>query len=101
MFARQYVEDMDFTTTQSGKALLAERSVNIYSDMGDMVREGDIITMSAELVGFGNANVSLQWQVDNGYTWTDVPGATELTYAFVASAETINYSWRLSVSVDD
>lgn len=93
--------DFEFTRINPGHTLLSERSVNIYSDMGDVVREGDIITLTGELVGFGNAEVELQWQFDNGMTWTDVPGANRVTHAFVATAETIDYSWRLSVNVVD
>lgn len=104
MFASRYdIENVDFTKvrTNNGPSVLAKRSVNIYSDMGDSVREGDIITITAELIGFDDEPVSLQWQFDDGYYWVDVPGASQLTHSFVATAETVNYSWRLSVSVDE
>lgn len=98
---RQIMNNMESTTYNPGFTLLAERSVNIYSDMGNVIREGDVITMTGELVGFGDQDVSLQWQYDDGYTWMDVPGANTLRHAFVATPETINYSWRISVNVDD
>lgn len=95
------IQDFQASFHKSGRTLLNERSVNIYSDMGDTVREGDIITMTGELMGFDGKDISMQWQFDNGYQWTDVPGANKLTHAFVATQETINYSWRLSVSVNE
>lgn len=104
MFAKRHdIEEMDFTKVRKSPRLklLSERSVNIYSDMGDTVREGDIITMTAELVGFDDVDTSVQWQFDDGFTWIDVPGATRLTHAFIATAETVNYSWRLSVAVHE
>lgn len=91
------LEEMQTRTTKPSTALLSERSVNIYSDLGDTVREGDIITLTGELVGFSAADLLLQWQYDDGFTWTDIPGANRLTHAFIANAQTINYSWRLSV----
>ncbi|MDL2318044.1 hypothetical protein LJC74_02985 [Eubacteriales bacterium OttesenSCG-928-A19] len=95
------IEDANATKRSTGRKLLADRSVNIYSDMGAVVHEGDIITLTGEVNGFSSLDISLQWQYDNGMSWTDVPGANKLTHAFVATAETINYSWRLSVDVTD
>lgn len=97
--SKDIIEDMGANLVKPGLPLLAKRSVNVYSDMGNVVREGDIITLTGELVGFENADVqNLQWQFDDGMFWVDVPGANDLTHAFVATPETINYSWRLSVT---
>lgn len=102
MFAnKHFLEDMDFTQSRPGTVTLEQRSVNIYSDMGETVREGDLITITGELIGFHGQQVDLQWQVDDGFFWEDVPGATGLTYSFIATSQSINYSWRLSVTVRD
>lgn len=102
MFANEkMIEDANTAKRTTGRKLLADRSVNIYSDMGAVVHEGDIITLTGEVNGFSSSDISLQWQYDNGMSWTDVPGANKLTHAFVATGETINYSWRLSVNIDD
>lgn len=95
------IEELETALQNPRLTVMAKRSVNIYSDMGDTVREGDIITMTGELVGFDDMDVTVQWQYDNGMCWTDVPGANKTTHAFVATAETINYSWRLSVSIPE
>lgn len=105
MFANRHMiedlENMAFTPSKPATRLLSERSVNIYSDMGDTVRAGDIITLTGELIGFDDTEPSLQWQYDDGDFWVDVEGASGLTHAFIATEETINYSWRLSVVVDE
>ena len=102
MLANQEImQAMQAPKTKRSTRLLTERSVNIYSDLGDTVREGDIITITGELIGFNSENITVQWQFDNGFNWVDVPGANKLTHAFVATAETVNYSWRLSVTTDD
>lgn len=92
-------EEIGFPKDNPSFTLLNERSVNIYSNMGDIVREGDAITITGELIGFDGLDVSLQWQYDDGLCWTDVPGADALTHTFAATAETVEYSWRLSVTV--
>lgn len=81
--------------------MLNERSVNIYSSMGDTVRKGEVITLTGELVGFEDKDINLQWQYDDGMCWTDVPGANDLTHSFTATVESINYSWRLAVTVNN
>lgn len=100
---QEMLQDKEVTPVKKerSRALLVERSVNIYSDMGDTVYEGDIITLTGELTGFTCEAVRLQWQYDDGARWMDVPGANGVKHSFIATAESIEYSWRLSVSVDD
>ena len=79
-----------------------KREVIIRSNQGAVVTEGDQITMTSELRGFGDdEQVTYQWQVDrgDGAGWVDVNGATKFKYTFIANEETIKYSWRLIVNV--
>ena len=102
MLANQEImQAMQAPKTKRSTRLLTERSVNIYSDLGDPVRERDNITITGDLIGFNSEHITVQRQFDNGFNWVDVPGANKLTHAFVATAETVNYSWRLSVTTDD
>ena len=78
-----------------------ERKVRITSSRGDVVIENEIITLSSQLIGFDGADVQYQWQVDRGEGWTDVEGATGPTHQFVATKDTILYSWRLLVTADE
>ena len=80
-----------------------ERSVSIFSSQGSMVTEGEIIYLTSVLEGFDGLDVTYQWQVDrdDGNGWVDVEGANRDKHMFVASKETIRYSWRLIVNVDE
>ena len=58
--------------------------------------------LEAHLVGFGDLPVTYQWQVDrnDGMGWQDV-GSNRNYHVFIASEETVLYSWRLLVNVDE
>ena len=80
-----------------------ERKVSIYSSQGDVVTEGEIIYLTSVLEGFDGLDISFQWEVDrdDGNGWVPVEGANRSKHMFVASKETIKYSWRLVVSVNE
>lgn len=87
----------------SGESATTERRVRIFSSQGDVVTEGEIIYLTSSLEGFDGLDVTFQWQVDrgDGKGWVDVEGANRSKHMFVASKETIQYSWRLIVNVDE
>ena len=80
-----------------------QRQVIIKSSQGEIVTEGDQIVLTSELVGFGDEPVTYQWQVDrgDGQGWVDVEGATRYKHTFIANKETIQYSWRLIVNIEE
>ena len=84
-----------------GETVQPERSVQIRSSQGDVVTEGEIIYLSSKLKGFDGLDIAYQWQVDrgDGAGWVDVEGANRSKHMFVADRETIQYSWRLVVTV--
>ena len=86
---------------ENGAAKTPERTVTIRSSQGDVVTEGEIIYLTSKLKGFDGLDIAYQWQVDrgDGAGWVDVEGANRSKHMFVASKETIRYSWRLIVSV--
>ena len=86
-----------------GETVQPERSVQIRSSQGDVVTEGEIIYLTSKLKGFDGLDIAYQWQVDrgDGQGWVDVEGANRSKHMFVADRETIQYSWRLIVSVMD
>lgn len=80
--------------------VLNSYAVNVYSDHGDCMQEGDIISLWGELVGFDGMDVALQWQYSaDGATWVNVPGAEGINHSFAATIETVNYAWRLAATV--
>lgn len=80
-----------------------ERKVKIYSSRKDTTYRDEFIYLTSELIGFGNADVHFQWQVDrnDGAGWQDVKDANGPTHTFVATKETVLYNWRLIVTTDD
>ena len=86
-----------------GEAKAPERTVTIRSSQGDVVTEGEIIYLTSKLKGFDGLDIAYQWQVDrgDGEGWVDVEGANRSKHMFVADKETIQYSWRLIVSIMD
>lgn len=75
--------------------------VNVYANIPDVLYEGDLVTLTGEVIGVEGKVVGFQWQVDDGGTWTNVPGATAPAYSFRATQHNINLSWRLSITVHD
>lgn len=88
-------------TAQPGVLTMNEsvyRAIKISSDWpeGEPAYEGDLITMTAELIGFDNVNYKLQWQHSTDLqTWTDEPGANGLTYTYELNETTCEYTWRV------
>ena len=92
-------EDVGEVTAEPAKP---KREVIIRSSQGEVVTEGEVITLRSELRGFDDdEQVTYQWQVDRGEGngWEDVDGATKDKHVFIADRTTIRYSWRLIVNV--
>lgn len=103
-------EDEDFEELDEDAGEVTEeptfkkRQVIIRSSQGEVVTEGEVITLRSELRGFGDdEQVTYQWQVDRGEGngWEDVEGATKDKHIFIADRTTIQYSWRLIVNIID
>ena len=94
-------EPADGTEDASGEEVRVERQVKIYSTRKAKVYETEIIEMTSELIGFGDEEVTYQWQVDrgDGLGWVDVENATRWKYTFIVDRETALYNWRLIVTV--
>lgn len=79
-----------------------ERRVYITSSRSDHVTEGEPIYLESHLEGFGDLEITYQWQVDrnDGAGWQNV-GANRAYHVFVATAESVQYSWRLIVDTNE
>ena len=99
-------EDVEALDEDDGEVIeepiIQRREVIIRSSQGEIVTEGEVITLRSELRGFSDdEQVTYQWQVDRGEGngWEDVEGATKDKHVFIADRTTIRYSWRLIVNV--
>lgn len=95
--------DLDDAGSMNEETGEVKRQVVIESSQGEIVTEGDRITLTSHLIGFGDSKVVYQWQVDrgDGNGWVNVDGANGYQYQFIANRETIQYSWQLIVTVVD
>ena len=74
-----------------------ERSIKVtLKHDGDVIYYGDKVTLVAELVGYNDVPVTLQWLL-NG---EPVEGAVTLEYTFIVTPETVG-AWQLAVTTPD
>lgn len=85
----------------------------LTSDIKDIVTEGDIIHLTTQLIGFDRCHdLIYQWQLNGpitNYEWHPVSdytidwitGYSINGLTFVANRDSIKYSWRISVDVND
>ena len=77
-----------------------EKKVTIFSSRKETVTNGERIYLTSLLEGFDGLQVTYQWQADRGNGWENIEGADRDAYSFIATEETILYSWRLLVFFD-
>ena len=77
------------------------REIRIHVEWeGEELHFGDESTLIAELVGYDNAVYTLQWQTSkDSENWTNVEGATGLTYTMTVTEDNWQDLWRLNVNV--
>ena len=74
------------------------RAIRLSSDWteGEPAYEGDMITMTAELIGFEDVNYTLQWQHSTDMQeWINEPGANGVTFTYELNETTCEYTWRV------
>lgn len=69
----------------------------------DIKTEGGVrlLVLTAKLVGFGNAPLSVQWQCDQGKGWYGIENATQLELRVGITETNMDYQWRVRVEVED
>lgn len=83
----------------AGPAVEEHFDILLSSNHGDCIGEGELLTVMATLIGYEAYTVELQWFYNDGTGWYEAEGANELSYSFVATSETVNYNWRLAVTI--
>jgi len=79
-----------------------EQVIRIASNLDTgSLKPGDVLTLSAELIGFDGLDYSLNWQVKRpGGDWEDISGATGTTLTIEITEAHNGCSWRLRASID-
>ena len=73
--------------------------VKITSDHKPVMRLNEVITLSSTLEGFDGYKIKYQWECDkhDDEGFKPIKNANKDTYKFKATAETLSWSWRLTV----
>lgn len=72
--------------------------VTIFSSRRSVMAPGEVVLLSSKIKNLEYySEYMLQWQVDKGAGFEDVPGATGDEHTFEASVETLGYDWKLLV----
>lgn len=78
------------------------RSVRVRSSLEGMssVEIGTEVTLSAELIGFDNTVIDLQWQyTEDGEVWCDLENEKDITYKYLIDEENYLNQYRVLVNV--
>ena len=84
---------------EAGEVVEIAKKVTIFSSRRTVMNRGETVELTSLLEGFEDCSEILyQWECDNGSGFVAVPGANSATYSFKASAMTLSWGWRLTVS---
>jgi hypothetical protein len=73
-------------------------TIDISVPEGEAVFLGTMITMKAVPAGFGDVDLTYQWQYStDGENWTNIDGATEKVYKYELNRKNMKYSYRVFV----
>ena len=73
--------------------------VTIFTSRRKIMKLGETVYLTSILEGFEECSeIYYQWECDKGEGFRPVEGANEDTYAFSATAESLNWGWRLLVT---
>ena len=76
----------------------ANASISVFCNR-DAAAYGDVVTMTAEIVGFEHLDYSLQWQVCRNGEWINVADATDNVYSYTYSEAYEGCAWRVELSI--
>ena len=73
-------------------------TIEVSVPEGQAVYLGTEITLTAVPAGFGDVELTYQWQYStDGENWNDIEGATEKVYKYELALENVEYEYRVSV----
>ena len=71
--------------------------VTIFTSRRSVMTPGETVYLTSKIEGFEAFETKLQWAVDKGNGFEEIPGANADSYSFEASVETLAYDWMLTV----
>lgn len=89
----------DDTEESADEPVEIPKKVTIFTSRRRIMQEGEPVYLTSKLEGFEDCEqIFYQWYCDKGNGYEPVAGAVSDTYIFMASAETLAWSWQLGVS---
>lgn len=83
---------------EEGNPVPKEKKVTIFSSKWTHVRIGECLMLSSQIEGFEDCEeLFYQWMVDKGEGFTEIEGANDPTYYFIADKESVQWSWKLMI----
>ena len=79
----------------------SSKSVVIYASVGDSLDFGDTVSLFAVLHGYENTEYDIQWQMNSGDGWEDIPGANDTSYSFIFTEDNYANDWRVITHVHE
>ena len=79
------------------EAVQPEMKVTIFTSRRVVMEEGETVNLTSKIEGFDGYEVLYQWECDQGNGFQPIEAANADSYSFIASAETLSWSWQLMV----
>ena len=99
MIGYVYVDDVKDQLPAAPAAAPVAKKVTIFTSRRTVMKEGEPVVLTSKLEGFEDCEeIEYQWYCDKGDGYSPVAGATEASYSFRASVETLSWAWQLAVS---
>ena len=79
---------------------VGEGTVEVETSLlpGQKVFKGTEVTLTAVAKGFGNVELTYQWQYStDGENWSNIEGANDKTYTYIVNKENAKYYYRVQV----
>lgn len=74
-----------------------EMKVTIFTSRRVVMEEGETVNLTSKIEGFDGYEVLYQWECDQGNGFQPVEAANADSYSYIASAESLSWSWQLMV----
>lgn len=74
-----------------------EMKVTIFTSRRVVMEEGETVNLTSKIEGFDGYEVLYQWECDQGNGFQPIEAANADSYSYIASAETLSWSWQLMV----
>lgn len=98
-FPEQVIEETEPELVEEPEIIRIPPTVTVYWDAHPVMREGEEVHIYSIITNAEYWNLTYQWFYSiDGSNWILIPGATQPTYIFKATKETLSYSYRIEVT---